>query len=47
MTTLGEIASMTTFILPEKSCHTTRQLIHVDGGYVHLDKELYIFYQKK
>jgi NAD(P)-dependent dehydrogenase (short-subunit alcohol dehydrogenase family) len=40
MTTAAEIASMTAFLLSEKSSHTTGQLIHVDGGYVHLDRAL-------
>jgi L-fucose dehydrogenase len=40
MTTEEEIASMVTFLLSEKSSHTTGQLIHVDGGYVHLDRAL-------
>jgi enoyl-[acyl-carrier-protein] reductase (NADH) len=40
MTTKEEIASMVTFLLSEKSSHTTGQLIHVDGGYVHLDRAL-------
>jgi L-fucose dehydrogenase len=38
MTTKEEIANMTAFLLSEKSSHTTGQLIHVDGGYVHLDR---------
>ena len=38
MTTPEEIANMTAFLLSERSSHTTGQLIHVDGGYVHLDK---------
>ena len=38
MTTPEEIANMTAFLLSEKSSHTTGQLIHVDGGYVHLDR---------
>ncbi len=33
-----EIADMVAFLLSEKSSHTTGQLIHVDGGYVHLDR---------
>jgi L-fucose dehydrogenase len=37
MTTAEEIANMVAFLLSEKSSHTTGQLIHVDGGYVHLD----------
>jgi L-fucose dehydrogenase len=38
MTTPEEIANTTAFLLSNKSSHTTGQLIHVDGGYVHLDK---------
>jgi L-fucose dehydrogenase len=40
MTTSEEIANMTAFLLSERSSHTTGQLIHVDGGYVHLDRAL-------
>ncbi|QES89074.1 L-fucose dehydrogenase [Rhizosphaericola mali] len=40
MTTVEEIADMAIFLLSEKSSHTTGQLIHVDGGYVHLDRAL-------
>jgi NAD(P)-dependent dehydrogenase (short-subunit alcohol dehydrogenase family) len=40
MTTAEEIASTVAFLLSEKSSHTTGQLIHVDGGYVHLDRAL-------
>src|ERR1700744_163616 len=40
MTTSEEIANMTVFLLSERSSHTTGQLIHVDGGYVHLDRAL-------
>jgi L-fucose dehydrogenase len=40
MTTTTEIANMTAFLLSEKSSHTTGQLIHVDGGYVHLDRAI-------
>ena len=40
MTTAAEIASMVVFLLSEKSSHTTGQLIHVDGGYTHLDRAL-------
>ena len=28
------------FLLSPRSSHTTGQLIHVDGGYVHLDRAL-------
>lgn len=38
MTTVQEIADMVAFLLSERSSHTTGQLIHVDGGYVHLDR---------
>lgn len=41
MTTAEEIANMVVFLLSERSSHTTGQLIHVDGGYVHLDRALY------
>lgn len=40
MTTAEEIANMTAFLLSDRSSHTTGQLIHVDGGYVHLDRAL-------
>jgi NAD(P)-dependent dehydrogenase (short-subunit alcohol dehydrogenase family) len=40
MTTSEEIANMTVFLLSTCSSHTTGQLIHVDGGYVHLDRAL-------
>jgi L-fucose dehydrogenase len=40
MTTAEEIANMAVFLLSEKSSHTTGQIIHVDGGYVHLDRAL-------
>jgi L-fucose dehydrogenase len=40
MTTPEEIAYMVAFLLSEKSSHTTGQLIHVDGGYVHLDRAI-------
>ncbi len=38
MTTGEEIANMVTFLLSSRSSHTTGQIIHVDGGYVHLDR---------
>jgi len=38
MTTAEEIANTVAFLLSDKSSHTTGQLIHVDGGYVHLDR---------
>lgn len=40
MTTAEEIANAAAFLLSERSSHTTGQLIHVDGGYVHLDRAL-------
>ena len=40
MTTAHEIANMVAFLLSERSSHTTGQLIHVDGGYVHLDRAI-------
>lgn len=40
MTTPEEIANTAVFLLSDKSSHTTGQLIHVDGGYVHLDRSL-------
>lgn len=38
MTTAEEIADAVVFLLSPRSSHTTGQLIHVDGGYVHLDR---------
>jgi NAD(P)-dependent dehydrogenase (short-subunit alcohol dehydrogenase family) len=40
MTTPEELANMVAFLLSDKSSHTTGQLIHVDGGYVHLDRRI-------
>lgn len=39
-TTAEEIANMVVFLLSKRSSHTTGQLIHVDGGYTHLDRAL-------
>jgi len=40
MTTAEEIANAVAFLLSDRSSHTTGQLLHVDGGYVHLDRSL-------
>lgn len=40
MTSPEEIANTVAFLLSDVSSHTTGQLIHVDGGYVHLDRSL-------
>jgi enoyl-[acyl-carrier-protein] reductase (NADH) len=40
MTTTEEIANTVAFLLSERSGHTTGQLVHVDGGYVHLDRAI-------
>ena len=40
MTTAEELANTTAFLLSAKSSHTTGQMIHVDGGYTHLDRAL-------
>jgi L-fucose dehydrogenase len=37
-TTAEEIGHAVAFLLSAKSSHTTGQLLHVDGGYVHLDR---------
>ena len=41
MTTIEEIANTVAFLISEKSSHTTGQLIHVDGGYTHLDRAIF------
>ena len=40
MTTTEEIANTVAFLLSTRSSHTTGQLLHIDGGYVHLDRAL-------
>ncbi len=40
MTPAEEIANMVVFLLSPRSSHTTGQLIHVDGGYTHLDRAI-------
>jgi L-fucose dehydrogenase len=40
MTAREEIADAVAFLLSPRSGHTTGQLLHVDGGYVHLDRAL-------
>lgn len=40
MTTVEEIADTVVFLLSERSSHTTGQFVHVDGGYVHLDRAI-------
>lgn len=39
-TTAEEIANMVVFLISPVSSHTTGQIIHVDGGYVHLDRSM-------
>ncbi len=38
LTTSEEIAAMVVFLASPRSSHTTGQIIHVDGGYTHLDR---------
>lgn len=38
LTTPEEIASMVIWLASPRSSHTTGQIIHVDGGYTHLDR---------
>lgn len=40
MTAAEEIANAVAFLLSPRSGHTTGQLLHVDGGYTHLDRAL-------
>jgi L-fucose dehydrogenase len=39
-TTAEEIGNAVAFLLSARSSHTTGQLLHVDGGYVHLDRAM-------
>ena len=41
MTTVKEIADMSTFLISERASHITGQFLFVDGGYVHLDRSLF------
>jgi L-fucose dehydrogenase len=38
MTTVQEIADTALFLISDRSSHTTGQYVHVDGGYVQLDR---------
>lgn len=38
MTTAQEIANAVVFLASPRSAHTTGQILHVDGGYTHLDR---------
>lgn len=40
LTKPSEVADTVLFLLSERSSHTTGQFLHVDGGYVHLDRAL-------
>lgn len=40
MTSTEEIANTCAFLMSDRSSHTTAQWIHVDGGYVNLDRAL-------
>jgi L-fucose dehydrogenase len=40
MTTCEEIGNAVAFLVSPRSGHTTGQLLHVDGGYTHLDRAL-------
>lgn len=40
MTTTEEVAAMVLFLLSEKSSGINGELVHVDGGYVHLDRAI-------
>lgn len=42
MTTAEEIAKTVVFVASSASSHTTGQILHVDGGYTHLDRAVSI-----
>lgn len=39
MTSVREVAAMIAFLASDASSHTTGEIVHVDGGYVHLDRK--------
>ncbi len=39
-TTVEEIANTVVFLASSRSSHTTGQILHVDGGYTHLDRRM-------
>ncbi|QEC53061.1 L-fucose dehydrogenase [Anseongella ginsenosidimutans] len=41
MTTAEELGNAVAFLLSDRSSHTTGQLFHVDGGFVHLDRTIH------
>lgn len=40
LTTPEEVAAAILYLLSDRASHTTGQFLHVDGGYVHLDRAL-------
>jgi NAD(P)-dependent dehydrogenase (short-subunit alcohol dehydrogenase family) len=39
MTSVREVAAMIVFLASDASSHTTGEIVHVDGGYIHLDRK--------